>query len=431
MYKKIISIILILFITTSCSKKELLNENINTTIEENKNILIGINYPITGINTLDNIIKKDIEKIYIDFKNNYENFDSLEEKSELNIDYVYEIINDNYINIIIHVFIDSQALANPTNYIKTYVYDMKKQKLMTIKDLLKDDDMINLSSNVRTTLIKNYSECILLDEIKKLVTPTYSYPLFTFDTETISIYFNPAEVTASYCDIITVDLPISKFNLEIELDEIEEEKTIKEINIPNKVIDPTKKIVALTFDDGPSAYTKKIIEYLNKENASATFFILGNKVDIYKDTLKMAIEQGNELGNHSYNHKWLTKLEVDELLLQINKTQDILDETLNYKPTIFRPTYGSINNKIRKSIDLDIILWNVDTMDWKYKSIDKIVSKATKNIKDGDIILMHDTYERTYKALTEIIPILKEQGFEFVTISELKEIQKLRNEITD
>lgn len=101
--KKILLAILI--ILTGCSNK--LDKNINTLIEEDKNILIGVNYPITGINNLDNIIKNDIDLIYDNFKKEYKNFNSLTEKSELNIDYTYDIINENYINICVKVFINS------------------------------------------------------------------------------------------------------------------------------------------------------------------------------------------------------------------------------------------------------------------------------------------------------------------------------------
>lgn len=428
MLKKIIPIITIMIFMTGCTKEENINENINTLIEEDKNILVGINYPITEISNLDKIIKIDIENIYNDFKNEYENFNSLTEKSELNIDYTYDIVNENYINICIHVFIDSSKLANPYNYIKSYVYDINKNKLITLKDIINEKEFPKLVSLVTTELIKKYSDCLILEEMKRLITVDYNFPLFTFDSEEITLYFNPGEVTASYCDIVDVNIPITKFDLKIKFKETEEKQTVKEIEIPTKVLDPNKKVVALTFDDGPSKYTRKIIDYLYKENAVGTFFILGNKVEIYNDTLKKTIEYGNELGNHSYNHKWLTKLEIEEFLSQVNKTQSIIYKILKYKPTIFRPTYGSLNKTIRNNINLDIILWNIDTMDWKYKSVDKIVARATKNIKDGDIILMHDTYDRTYKAIMKIVPILKEQGYQFVTISELKEIKLLREQ---
>ena len=94
-------------------------------------------------------------------------------------------------------------------------------------------------------------------------------------------------------------------------------------------------------------------------------------------------------------------------------------------PTLLRPTYGSVN-KLIKNLNMDIVLWTVDTMDWKYKSVNKIVSKATSNLKDGDVILMHDIYKRSANALDKIITEIKKQGFEIVTVLELKEIQKLR-----
>ena len=161
----------------------------------------------------------------------------------------------------------------------------------------------------------------------------------------------------------------------------------------------------------------------------ATFFVLGNKVEDYQEVLKKSVSYHNELGNHSYNHKWLSRLPINSLKEQIEKTQQILQETLSYQPKYLRPTYGSVNDRIRKNTDLKIILWTVDTKDWKIKNVDRIIEKATTNIEDGDIILMHDIFERSSQALEKIIPILKEQGFQFVTISELEEVKKIRGYI--
>lgn len=196
----------------------------------------------------------------------------------------------------------------------------------------------------------------------------------------------------------------------------------------NRIIDINKKVVALTFDDGPTKYTNEILDLLKKYNACATFFIVGNKIDLYTDTLNKMINNGNEIGNHTYSHKWLTKLDNNDLKNEINKTQDILYTKFKYTPTNFRPTYGGINKHVRKNIKLNIIMWNIDTKDWKYKNINTIVSRATKNTKDLDIILMHDTKKRTVEALKIIIPSLKNKGFNFVTVTELQEIIKIRNE---
>ena len=102
---------------------------------------------------------------------------------------------------------------------------------------------------------------------------------------------------------------------------------------------------------------------------------------------------------------------------------------MNYTPKLFRPTYGSVNKNIKENIKLDIILWNVDTLDWKYKNGKKIAENTLKKIKDGDIILMHDTYEYSYNTLKIILPKLKEENYQLVTVSELKKIQEIRNEI--
>ena len=166
---------------------------------------------------------------------------------------------------------------------------------------------------------------------------------------------------------------------------------------------------------------------LKQYNCNATFFVLGNKVKIYKETIIESINLGNEIGNHSYNHKWLSRLKVEELKEQINKTQNILKEEVNYTPILLRPTYGSVNKKIRNNTNLEIVLWNVDTLDWKIKGSKKIVERALSQIKDRSIILMHDTHERTYEALKTMIPKLIDEGYQFVTISELKKINKLSN----
>ena len=114
------------------------------------------------------------------------------------------------------------------------------------------------------------------------------------------------------------------------------------------------------------------------------------------------------------------------MINQIEKTQNLIYEYTGYIPTLLRPTYGSINSTLKNSTNLKIVLWNVDTLDWKYKSVDKIVSRATKNLKPGNIILMHDIYKRTYEAVKKIVPILKENGYKCVTISELNKINDMR-----
>lgn len=187
-----------------------------------------------------------------------------------------------------------------------------------------------------------------------------------------------------------------------------------------------KKYVALTFDDGPSNYTKDIAEYLYQNDSYATFFVLGSKVSIYQETLINLIDKGNEIANHTYNHPWLTHLTDKEILKEINDTQESINKVTGYTPTLFRPSYGDINKKLKTMIKLNIIMWTNNSSDWKYKSSKTIASNVIRHIKDNDIILMHDTYKRSYEALKIIVPKLKELDYEIVTVSELMEIKKLR-----
>lgn len=416
--KKYLLILLILL--CGCSKKE----NIVSVFENEKNILISINYPETNINKLDRQIEDYINEIYENFKEEYGNIYSLERASELNVDYKYEIIDERYINIILYNFIDSPKLAHPINEIKTFVYDNKTNKILNLKDVININDIIPI---LKTKILNKYKDCVLLDLLETTIIPEYNnFPFFTFDNEKITFYFNPYTITSGSCNVISIDIPLNKIKLKINLKDYIK-PTYNFVNdINTKEIDPNKKVVAITFDDGPSKYTKEINDLLKQYNSNATFFVLGNKVKIYSNTINESIKQGNEIGNHSYNHKWLSNLTIEELEYQINETNNLIKEISGYETTLLRPTYGSINKKIRQNTDMNIVMWTVDSNDWKIKNSQTIANKVLNKVKDEDIILFHDTYERTYKALQIIIPKLIEEGYQLVTISELEEVKLIR-----
>lgn len=194
----------------------------------------------------------------------------------------------------------------------------------------------------------------------------------------------------------------------------------------NKLYNIDKKYVALTFDDGPSNYTSDIVDLLYENDCYATFFVVGNKALHHQKTLIKTIDKGNEIANHTYNHPWLTHLNDKQILEEIDNTQNIINEITGYTPTLFRPSYGDINSKLRKMIKLQTVLWTNDSSDWKYRSSKTIASNVIRNIKENDIILMHDTYKRSYEALKIIIPKLKELGYEIITVTELLEVKQLR-----
>lgn len=187
----------------------------------------------------------------------------------------------------------------------------------------------------------------------------------------------------------------------------------------NRKIDKSKKMIALTFDDGPNYNTSKIIDVLNKYDIKATFFVLGSRAINNKDILKKMVDSGMEIGNHTYNHLLLTKYDENKIRSEIEDTSEVIYSATKKRTKLLRPSYGSVNNKIKKVANMPIIIWDIDTLDWKYHNSKRITSRIVNKVRDGDIILMHDIYSASLNALSNIIPILQDNGYEFVTIDEL------------
>lgn len=187
----------------------------------------------------------------------------------------------------------------------------------------------------------------------------------------------------------------------------------------NRKIDKSKKMIALTFDDGPNYNTSKVIDVLNKYDIRATFFVLGSRAINNKDILKKMADSGMEIGNHTYNHLLLTKYDENKIRSEIEDTSEVIYSATKKRPKLLRPSYGSVNNKIKKVANMPIIIWDIDTLDWKYHNSKRITSRVVNKVRDGDIILMHDIYSASLNALSNIIPILQGNGYEFVTIDEL------------
>ena len=187
-----------------------------------------------------------------------------------------------------------------------------------------------------------------------------------------------------------------------------------------------KKLVALTFDDGPhNIKTDNILRVLEKYNVKATFFVIGENAQKYPDVLKRVQAGGHEIGNHTYDHKSIYKLSGEAVADEVNKCTQAIESITGQSPNLFRPPEGFMNDTLADIVGkhgYNVILWKVDTYDWMGKSAKEIFATVTKNVKNGDIILMHDYIWRksnTADALDMIIPYMQEAGFQFCTVSEL------------
>lgn len=185
-----------------------------------------------------------------------------------------------------------------------------------------------------------------------------------------------------------------------------------------------KKLVALTFDDGPhEILTPRLLDNLKPTGAKVTFFVMGIKVEMHPEIVKRIVNEGHEVANHAWNHPILAKLSYEEVHNQLNRTNTAIYAAANIVPKVMRPPYGNTNSKLNEYItrndNLVVTLWSLDPLDWKRPGPDAIVDNVVKNIKPGGIILCHDIHPGTVTAVPMLVKKLEAEGYQFVTVSDL------------
>ena len=346
---------------------------------------------------------------------------------------------------------------------------------ITLKEIVGSnlDHLYDISKLVRSnlqndpTLRNKLSE----DAVIQKTTPAWeNFTNFALTDDVLIFYFDEKELTETAIGPSIVSIPLVEINSilapDFKVEEVQENTLIKENDQTseknNVVNEPTKdtsipanptpseketddrntdastssdsemkdddskvetsngKRVALTFDDGPDPKTTtQILATLAKYDAKATFFMLGSRVEYYPEIAKNVQLAGHQLGNHTWNHPDLTKATIEKIGKEINNTSAIIEKVTGQKATVFRPPYGAVNSKIRAQTALPIILWSVDTLDWKHRDSTKLLQIVQQKTKDGGIILMHDIHQSTADGLDMVLAYLKQEGYSFVTISEL------------
>lgn len=260
---------------------------------------------------------------------------------------------------------------------------------------------------------KTYSEEELNSDWESYITDDRSHfnKFILTDTEII-FYFDAGTVLPQDRGVTSVTVPASVL-----------EGKIRD-SLLVRYIDPSQPMVALTYDDGPSAESEtKILDCLEKYGATATFFYAGYMISAHPEQIRRAYDMGCEIGNHTWDHPTMTSLSKKEAKKEIRKTNEAIKKACGAYPTVFRPSYGDTNETVNKLSQLPVIMWSIDTLDWKTRSAKKTfqcIKKAHKRKElDGKIILMHSIHEPTAKATQKIVPWLQEKGYQTVTVSEL------------
>ena len=181
----------------------------------------------------------------------------------------------------------------------------------------------------------------------------------------------------------------------------------------------TEKLIAITFDDGPGAYTGTLLDELAARDVKATFFVSGYRAANYPETLKRMVSEGHQLASHTQNHENLNTLSAAKIADEISRTQDYITAAGGDNPAYIRPPYGNANNTVRAQAPSPLINWSVDPEDWKYHNADTVCRNILAGSYDGAIILVHDIYQTSVNGALAAIDKLLEQGYEFVTVRDL------------
>lgn len=415
--------------------------DIESIIEYGDNGLIGVHYPIFKKDNIDKINKDLVSQYIEDFHKELEKNGSKDKdyRYELSIDYDTYKGPNNIVSINYNIVKNSSYLAHPDEVILSKVYDLNEDKEIKLDDFMTGQYLKHISDISEEYFIKDekYKKGTDSPQFKEAINPSIeNYSNFIIKEEKIVFLFprytlfsgnlGSASVEIAYSDLKDYINPslLQDFT-QIESSNnsaIDKDKVKPAIVIPKRDIDPNKPMIALTFDDGPNKkVTLPILDILKEYDSVGTFFILGNRVSGNEDVLRRTLEEGSEIGNHSYNHKQLTKLSDNELAGQIINTQDAVEDATGIKPRIMRPTYGAYNDNLKAKAGMPLILWSIDTLDWKSRNAKMVIDHVVENIKDGDIVLMHDIYESTGEAVKVLVPKLREMGYQLVTVSELIE----------
>jgi peptidoglycan/xylan/chitin deacetylase (PgdA/CDA1 family) len=179
--------------------------------------------------------------------------------------------------------------------------------------------------------------------------------------------------------------------------------------------------IALTFDDGPSAFTPQILSVLQQYGVHATFFDVGQQAQARPGLVRETYQMGDVIGNHAWSHSKLTSLAPSQVKWQLSRTSAAIQRATGVSPTVFRPPYGATNatvTGIARPLGLSPVLWSVDSLDWQRPGVAAIVNNVLKNARNGSVVLMHDgggDRSETVQALPQIINGLRQRGFVFVT----------------
>jgi peptidoglycan/xylan/chitin deacetylase (PgdA/CDA1 family) len=191
----------------------------------------------------------------------------------------------------------------------------------------------------------------------------------------------------------------------------------------------TQPVVAMTFDDGPHpSLTPKLLDILKERNIKCTFFLIGQNMKAYPQIVRRIIAEGHEIGAHTYTHCSLTSRSDAQIRSELQRSEEVLMAAANYRPQLVRPPYGAINTRIKQlmfsEFGYSTIMWSVDPQDWRRPGVSVVTSRLVSGARPGAIMLAHDIHPPTIQAVPAMFDQLLAKGYQFVTVSQLMNMEK-------
>lgn len=191
-----------------------------------------------------------------------------------------------------------------------------------------------------------------------------------------------------------------------------------------------EKYIALTFDDGPKAGTTDVLlDGLAERRASATFFLIGRQIEENQALVERMGAEGHQVGNHTWNHARLTGADAGLIAQEVGQTDQMLQSILGPGEYWVRPPYGGINDTVESTVGVPMVKWSVDPRDWESLDADKVVQAVMESVKPNSIILLHDIYLSSVEAALRLVDLLRQEGYQFVTVQELLAINGIQPEV--
>lgn len=402
-----------------------------TDVSNDKKAPYAINYPQTESKAFNDELDRYITSSKEHYLKSMKKIKDKEGTGELNISFETYPYNENYYSFILTKMLYLGGTHHEITT-KTYFFNNNTEALIDIQTLLQNDEnnLATLAAHVRSELQQNpqLKDQLLKEELITATEPKWvNFERFAIIEDSLTLYFDESEIANGAVGAPIVKLPLSLINpllaseFQIAMETMQPPVTTGHENTN----DPNKKRIALTFDDGPHPkVTEQILNLLDKYQAKATFFMLGSRVQYYPDIAKDVLARGHEVGNHTWNHPVLTKLSVEQVSKEYASTASAITQAIGQGPTVFRPPYGATNDTINGQIPVPVVLWSIDTMDWKHRNAQQLLPYVQNNLHNNAIVLMHDIHQSTADGLDAVLAYLQSQGYEFVTVSEIMKYRK-------